>query len=90
MPRKRLPTVGLESHVIVIDVRAVTTVAFCAGLTVDLAQDALLDGEMDDCRVVGGVCPECSAETSFLIALRAFAGRDVVYCEECRVADVGV
>ena len=90
--RKRCrPTVAPQPEPIIVDVQAVTNFAFNAGLTIELAQELLLDAEMEDCRVISGVCREhCNDTASFLIALRAFGDRDVIYCEGCNVADVGV
>jgi hypothetical protein len=89
MARKRRPVVEIVDEPIVIDVHAVSNFAFNAGLTVEAAQ-VLLE-EADDWRVVAGVCREhCGGESSFVVAVRAFADRDVIYCEGCNVADLWV
>lgn len=91
MARKRRPATVVEP--VTVDVQALSNFAFNAGLTIDLAQKLLLDAEMEDCRVIGSGCREfCGGDTEFrtLVALRAFGDRDVIYCEGCNVADVGV
>lgn len=88
MARKRRPVV-VEPDEIVIDVHAVSNFAFNAGLTVEVAQELLV--EADDWRAVAGTCREhCNGQSTFAVAVRAFADRDVIYCEGCNVADLWV
>jgi len=84
--RKKAP----QPEPIEVEVCAVTNFAFNAGLTVELAERLLVEADDLDCRVRSGPCDEAckGVETRFLIALRVFDGRDVIYCEGCGVADL--
>jgi hypothetical protein len=91
MPSKRRKKAP-QPEPIEVEVCAVTNFAFNAGLTVELAERLLIEADDLDCRVRSGRCPgSCNgAESSLLIALRVFDGRDVIYCEGCGVADLWV
>lgn len=94
MARKRKPSpAAAVAEPITIDVHSVTNFAHYAGLTVEVAESALLDAEMDDCRVIGMGCSEfcgLDPEVRTLVALRVFQDRDVIFCEGCHRADIGV
>lgn len=87
--RKADPNPVLEP--IVIDVRSLSNFAWIAGLTLDVAQDLLVD--VHDWYVQELRHPGCGASDRLprrMVAPRAFQDRDVLYCDECGQVDVGV
>lgn len=89
--RKSVPTVEVDVRPVVVDVKSLTNFAFAAGLTVDSAEQALLDAPDDACRVEIHPCPSarCGGETArILFAPAAFNGRSMIFCESCGEADI--
>jgi len=75
----------------VVNVRSLSVFAFAAGLTVDLAEEVLVDIPDDECSVAELPCPssKCGGErTRILFAHGAFDGRTVIYCDGCGDADL--
>ncbi len=89
MTRRTKPTFPPEP--IMVDVKTVTQFAFNTGLTPGAAEDILLATPDEWCGIFVQSCGSatCGANrTRHLVARAAFAGRDVLFCEECGQADL--
>jgi hypothetical protein len=78
---------------ITIDVRLMSNFAFNAGLSHGPAEELILATPDEDCRIKEGPCPSggCNGTiTRHLLALGAFEGRDLIYCEDCGEVDIWV